>query len=165
MSEPIESSASVADEQEKRPIVDSETATRTSFTLRKEVKGSSFHVDSLNKISKVVWHGHVDKETATTLLTLGGDSVEFEGFTRLLLDRRDLSEFDTEARVWIKDLLKTRAKKLSPKVKKLAIINAHSSLAIIFSNMMASAIGLIIPNLNLKKFDNEEEALEWLCSS
>ena len=134
----------------------------TSFVVQSTINGSTFEIDKVNNISKVAWKGKVDLDTAKNLLTVGGDSVEFDGFTKLLIDRSLLTEFDTEARVWIKNLYKTRAKKLAHKVEKMAIVNANSKMGNIFSNMMTSAISLIVPNLKLKIFDTIDEAEKWL---
>ncbi len=143
--------------------METNTATgTTNFVVQKNLDGNTFELDKVNKITKIAWSGKVNVSTASELLKLGGDSVEFDGFTKLLIDRSKLTEFDTEARVWIKDLLKTRAKKLARNVEKLAIINAQSSMGKIFSNMMATAISLILPNMKMKKFDDVEEAEKWL---
>ena len=106
--------------------------------------------------------GDVNLETAKKLLTLGGDSVEFEGYTLLMIDRFELKEFDTDARIWIKELFKTRAKKLAKNVERMAIINPETSMAGIFSNMLTTAISLVMPGLKVKKFDSREEGLDWL---
>ncbi|MEP5613111.1 MAG: STAS/SEC14 domain-containing protein [Cyclobacteriaceae bacterium] len=134
----------------------------TNFIVQKEITGNTFSLDKETNISKIAWSGKVNLPIASELLQLAGDSVEFSGFTRLLIDRSQLDEFDTEARLWIKNLLKTRAKKLSRKVEKLAIINAKSAMGSIFSNMMASTISLIIPNMKMKRFENIDDAERWL---
>ncbi|MEP1097493.1 MAG: STAS/SEC14 domain-containing protein [Cyclobacteriaceae bacterium] len=134
----------------------------TSFVVQKEINGNTFSLDKSANITKIAWSGKVSLPIASELLSLAGDSVEFSGFTKLLIDRSKLDEFDTEARLWIKNLLKTRAKKLSKKVEKLAIINAKSAMGAIFSNMMASTISLIIPNMTMKRFENLDEAESWL---
>ncbi len=134
----------------------------TDFLVHKEIEGNTFEVDKLNQIVKISWFGNVNLSIASELLTLAGDHIEFNGFTKLLVDRTKLSEFDTEARVWIKDLLKTRAKKIAKKVDKVALINAKSSMGKIFGNMMATAISLILPNMKMKKFDEVSEAESWL---
>lgn len=133
-----------------------------SFEICQEINGSTFEIDPIRKITKIKWVGLVDKHTASTLLSKGGDSVEFQGYDKLLVDRYELGEFDTEARVWIKDLLKTRAKRLSKNVEKIAIVNAGSTMGSIFSNMLTSAITLVMPGLKLKKFEHRDEALDWL---
>ncbi|MEQ8237917.1 MAG: hypothetical protein RIA69_01825 [Cyclobacteriaceae bacterium] len=133
-----------------------------SFDLIEELNGSRFELNNQHKIVRITWNGKVNLETASKLLTLGANSVEFYGFTKLVLDRSNLTEFETEARVWIKDLLKNRAKKLSKKVEKMAIINATTTKGSIFSNFIASAINMVLPDLYMKKFDNEDEAFLWI---
>ena len=134
----------------------------TDFLVHKEIEGNTFELDKLNKIAKISWLGNVNLSIASELLTLAGDHIEFNGYTKLLVDRTKLTEFNTEARVWIKDLLKTRAKKIARKVDKVALINAKSSMGKIFSNMMATAISLILPNMKMKKFDEISDAERWL---
>lgn len=132
------------------------------FETLKEINGSKFEYDKLNGIPRITWQGDVGIEEASVLVTLGADYVEFHGCRKLLLDRSSLLEFDTEARMWIKDLLKTRAKRIVKMVDKLAIIKPHSAKGSIFSNFIASAIGLVFPGLEMMKFDSEEEAVSWL---
>jgi hypothetical protein len=133
-----------------------------SFDFIKELNGSRFELNKEHKISRITWSGSVNLETASSLLTLGANSVENSGFTKLILDRSNLTEFETEARVWIKGLLKTRAKKIVKKVERMAMINAKTAKGTIFSNFIGSAINMVMPDLYMKKFDNEDEALTWL---
>lgn len=135
---------------------------KSTFTIVESMNQSSFELDSINGISRVKWVGTVNLETAKRLLTLGGDSVEFDGYKRLMIDRYELKEFDTDARIWIKELFKTRAKKLSKEVDRMAIINPKTSMAGIFSNMLTSAISLVMPGLLVKKFDSREKGISWL---
>ncbi|MFY0598489.1 MAG: hypothetical protein JXR03_02380 [Cyclobacteriaceae bacterium] len=135
---------------------------KTNFEIVGEINGNTFSTDKTNGISRVTWEGSVNIEAAEKILTLGADSVEFDGFKKILLDRSQLQEFDTEARMWIKNLLKTRAKGLSKLVEKIAIIKATTAKGSIFSNFIASAIGIILPHLEMRKFDTEKEAIGWL---
>lgn len=134
------------------------------FIIKKEINGSRFELDNVNNISRITWSGNVNFETAKELLTLGADSVEILGYDKLLLDRSALTEFETEARVWIKGLLKTRAKKIVKNVSKVAMINAKSAKGSLFSNFIGSAISMVFPDLQLKKFNSVEESLAWLLS-
>ena len=143
------------------------------YTLRKPVKlipvkkinGSTFYLDPNNKLVCISWSGVVTGETAKTLLSLGADVVEQKGYTHLLLDRRRLIEFDTEARIWIKnDLLKSRARHLAVKVKRLAYLNSADTKGSIFSNFISAGIKMVFPNLTMKKFDSPKEAVRWLLS-
>lgn len=83
------------------------TSLATNFVVQTNLNGSTLSFDKSNNISRVAWSGKVDLATASEILKFGGDSVEFGGFTKLLIDRSHLDEFDNEARVWIKGLLKT----------------------------------------------------------
>ena len=132
------------------------------FKIVKKVEGSIFSLDPKNKISRISWFGEVTEETASKLLTLGADSGEFHGYNKLILDRRELTEFTTEARVWIKhDLLKTRAKKIVNKVDKVAFIGSRNTRGNIFSNFLSSAIGLVFPKLEMERFVDLREAIKW----
>ncbi len=132
------------------------------FRIIKEVKGSKFMLDEVNGISRINWLGSVNKETAVTLLKLGGDSVEFQGYSKLILDRRGLREFDTEARIWMKGFIKGRAKRIVGKVDKLAMVNRQSGSGSIFANFIGSAIRMVMPNLSIKKFSSIFDALDWI---
>lgn len=135
-----------------------------TFIIKKEMNGSRFEQDKANGISRITWYGKVDMETARTLLTYGADSVEFHGYKKLILDRSNLTEFETEARVWIKGLLKSRAKTIVQMVEKVAMINAKTTKGLIFSNFIASAISMVFPDLTMKKFENEAESIAWIMS-
>ncbi|MEO9871332.1 SpoIIAA family protein [Ekhidna sp.] len=145
--------ATLAKTRARRPV---------NFKMISNMNGSTFEVDKDYGISRITWNGKVDMETARKLVTLGADSVEFHKYKKLLLDRSNLIEFDTQARVWIKGLLKTRAKKIVKMVDKLAIINPETARGTIFSNFIAAAIKIVMPNLVMRKFNSEEEAIDWL---
>lgn len=131
------------------------------FRIIKEVNGSKFMLDEVNGISRINWTGTVTKETAAVLLELGGDSVEFQGYSKLILDRRGLKEFDTEARIWMKSFIKGRAKRIVGKVERLAMVNRQSGSGSIFANFIGSAIKMVMPNLKIKKFSDIHDALDW----
>ena len=144
-------------------IVTQETATEWSFEKVKELNGSNTLIDKKNKVVKIVWNGIVSEETAKVMLTTGADLIDSGLCDKLLLNRKGLEEFSTEARVWIKqDLLKNRAKKLVNKVSKVATINSSTIMGGIFANFISTAIKLVFPNLTMTKFESEEEAMNWL---
>lgn len=136
--------------------------TKPRFRIIEEINGSRFMLDEVNGISRVNWYGVVNQETAATLLKLGGDSVEFQGYKKLILDRRGLREFDTEARIWMKGFIKGRAKRIVSKVEKLAMVNRQSGSGSIFANFIGSAIKMVMPNLQIKKFSSIHNALDWV---
>ncbi len=137
-------------------------STSLNFLVQKEVEGNTFEVDEIAKTCMITWNGVVSINAAQQLISMGADSVEFSGYQKLILNRSNLLEFDTEARVWIKGMLKTRAKKLARLVDQMAIVEAKTAKGSIFSNLISSAIKIVMPNLQMKKFDNIDEALEWL---
>lgn len=149
-------------EKEHTRIIREAINPSVDFSIQKEIEGSTFEVDKINGISKITWNGAVSINAARQLVTMGADSVEFQGYKKLVLDRSNLLEFDTEARVWIKGMLKTRAKKIVRLVDQMAIIKPTTAKGSIFSNFIASAITIVMPNLEMQKFDNLDEAIEWL---
>ncbi|MEO9485018.1 MAG: hypothetical protein ABJG47_16280 [Ekhidna sp.] len=132
------------------------------FQVLAEIEGSIFLVEPKLKIAKIDWSGVVSKDTALKLLSMGADSVEHHNYKRLILNRANLIEFETEARIGIKKFLKMRAKRIAHLVKKMAIITPTSVKGSIFSNLITSAISIIIPNLQFQKFKLEQDALNWL---
>jgi hypothetical protein len=46
----------------------------------------------------------------------------------------------------------------------MAQINAPSTKGSIFSNFIASAISMVVPGLQIKKFDDEADSIAWLMS-
>jgi len=133
-----------------------------NFHVYEEVNGSTFELDKVNSISKVCWIGNVDLETASNLLTLVDDSIEHQGFTKLVIDHHQLEYFETDARIWIKNFLETGVKRLAKKVDRMAIINAKSSRGSIFGNIFTTTINSIMPGLKVNKFDTPEGGIEWL---
>lgn len=158
VSEPLE------DLEKLPPVVEDPHPPKSKprFRIIKEVNGSKFMLDEVNRISRINWLGSVNQETAATLLKLGGDSVEFQGYSKLILDRRGLREFDTEARIWMKGFIKGRAKRIVGKVDKLAMVNRQSGSGSIFANFIGSAIRMVMPNLSIKKFSSIFDALDWI---
>jgi hypothetical protein len=132
------------------------------FELTKEMDASTFETNNDLGICKITWHGVAQAETVESLVSMGADVIEFEGYKKLILDRSDLTEFDTEARIWIKGFLKERARHVAKKTEKVAIINATTAKGSIFSDFISTTIGLLIPTLEMKKFDNLPEAYSWL---
>lgn len=138
---------------------------KARFVIVKEVNGSKFLLDKVNGISRVNWYGSVNQETASIMLKLGGDSVEFGGYQKLILDRRGLKEFDTEARIWMKGFIKGRAKRIVGNVKMLAMVNRSSGSGSIFANFIGSAIKMVMPNLRIKKFSSIYAAIDWVLEA
>ncbi len=136
---------------------------KLSYVILREDMGSYVSINKTEKIIRIEWNGIVDEEVAKNILTVGADQIANGNATSILLNRRNLKEFSTAARLWIKeDLLKNRAKALVKNVDKVATVNSVSSMGAIFANFISSAIKLVFPNLSMKKFQTEDEALEWL---
>ncbi len=127
--------------------------------------GSTFEIDSENKISRVAWNGVIDVKTVEDLVKSGADSVEHGTYNKLLLDRSNLLEFTTEARVWMKGLLKNRATKIVDMVEKVAIVKATTLKGNVFSNFIGAAVRIVMPKLEMREFDSEKEAINWLTNA
>ena len=128
-----------------------------------ELNGSKLLVDDTHGIVIVEWTGVVGLITASTLLGAGADMIERHNCTKILLDRRNLAEFDGEARAWIKEeLLPRRAKKLVGLVMKVAFVNSEMTKGRVFGNLISIAIRFAFPKLQLEKFDSIIEARNWI---
>ena len=143
-----------------------ETATTiaSDFKIIHMKNGSTFEIDTKNQISRVVWNGVINANTVQELVKKGADSVEFGSYDKLLLNRANLLEFTTEARVWLKELLKNRASKIVDMVGKVAVVKATTLKGNVFSNFIGAAIRIVMPNLQMKEFETEKEAINWLTS-
>ncbi len=136
-----------------------------TFAILKNVNESELLVNEMNGICILRWSGRVDIETASELLTLGAAAVMLKGYKKILVDRRRLLEFDNEARLWIDNWLKTKAKNISKDVEKVAIINSDSPFGNIFNNAFNSTISLVMPHLTLQIFSNHIRAIRWLSKA
>ncbi|MEP5613660.1 MAG: hypothetical protein ABJP45_15520 [Cyclobacteriaceae bacterium] len=137
-----------------------------SFEVILELNSSVVSVDYESKIVKIEWHGVVDLNTASLLLEKGADMIESGYCTKLLLNRENLQEFSTEARLWIKqDLLNNRGKRLVRKVSRVATVRSASAMGGVFANFISSGIKLVFPSLKLSNFDSENEAFDWLVEA
>lgn len=134
------------------------------FSILKKVHDSMLLVDKENSICVLRWKGRIDLETASELLTLGAAATMLNGYKKMLIDRRSLIEFDNEARIWIDNWIKNKARTISLKDGKIAIINSEGVLAHIFNNVFNSTISMVFPHLKLRKFDNATRAIEWLTT-
>ncbi|WP_089356096.1 hypothetical protein [Ekhidna lutea] len=154
--------------QENHPIIsnsksnDEKFSNGLDFKVIKDLDGNTFDTNKNLGICRINWNGVVDIEKAQQLVGLGGDYVEYNKYSKVILNQSGLLEFDSEATIWIKSFIKSRAKKLSDSVDKLALINAKSIKGIIFSNLIEGVIRLVMPKLKIKKFNNVEDAISWL---
>ncbi len=137
-----------------------------NFELIKEINGGCVSADYESKIVKIDWDGKVEVETAREILSKAADMIEAGHCDKLLLNRKELKEFSTEARLWIKeDLLKNRARKLVKYVHKVATVSSKTVMGGIFANFISAGIQLVFPKLKMHKFDTESEAMDWLLES
>lgn len=132
------------------------------FTHVAEKSGSTISTDKNSGIAKIAWKGHVDIHAAKKLIKLGFEAIEFHGYKKLILDHSDLVAFDTEARVWVKELLKFRAQRVNDKLTKLASISPKTSIGSVYSNFAGDVLKEELPHLKMKRFDALSDALKWL---
>ncbi|WP_436516806.1 hypothetical protein [Ekhidna sp. To15] len=127
-----------------------------------EKNGSTFFTDKNFGIAKISWKGHVDIHIAKKLIRLGFEAIEFHGYKKLILDHSELAVFETEARVWIKELLKHKAERVNEKLIKLASISPKNAIGSVYSNFAGDIIKEEMPHLKMRKFDDVSDALHWL---
>lgn len=127
-----------------------------------EKNGSSFSIDKKSGISRIDWRGHVDIHTAKKLIRIGFESIDNEECNKLLIDHSNLVEFETEARVWVKELLRHKAEMLNDKLIKLASISPSMAIGSVFSNFASDILKTEMPHLELKRFDQFDAAIKWL---
>lgn len=133
-----------------------------SFKQISQKNGSIFSIDKKAGIARISWNGHVDIHTAKKIIKLGFEAIEFHGYKKLILDHSDLVEFETEARVWVKELIKYKAERVDKKLTSIASISPKNSIGSIYSNFAGDILKHELPHLPMKRFDNLEEALYWL---
>lgn len=137
-------------------------SSKRGFSIVKTMNGSELMINQESGICLLRWKGRVDIETASELLTLGSAAVILNGYRKLMIDRRSLIEFDSEARHWIGNWIETKAKSVSRSIDKLAIINSESVFGNFFNNAFNSTIAHAMPHMKLKKFDRGGPAIRWL---
>lgn len=135
------------------------------YRMLESMNDSTLFIDVENQIVKILWVGEVDELTASFLLTKAANEIEAGNATKILLNRKFLSQFTTEARKWIKeDLLRGRAKTLVHQVDKVATVKSSTSMGNLFATLVSSSIKIVFPNLNMSRFDTEIQARKWLLS-
>ncbi len=127
-----------------------------------EKNGSSYSIDRKTGLSRIDWRGHVDIHTAKKLIRIGFETIENGESNKLLIDHSSLVEFETEARVWVKEILKHKAETLNDKLSKLASVSPSMAIGSIFSNFASNILKTEMPHLSLKRFDEVDTALDWL---
>lgn len=136
-----------------------------NYKILESRNDSTLLIDEENQIVKILWVGEVDELTASYLLTRAANEIENGYAKRILLNRKFLGQFTTEARKWIKDdLLKGRAKKMAHMVDKVATVKSSTTMGDLFATLVSSSIKIVFPRLNMSRFDTESEARKWLLS-
>ena len=147
----------------KEPLpVNKSVQKQLHFSILKNIHGSFLLGDQIHSVCILKWQGRVDKETASELLTLSEAAVKLDGYTKLLIDRRGLIEFDNEARIWIDGWIRNRAKTTFFSITKIAIINSDTPFGSIFNNSFNSTLASVFPNVELQILTHGTKALEWL---
>lgn len=147
----------------KSPVItEKRVKTQSDFTILKNVNETLLLVDKVHSICVLKWRGRVDIETATEILTLAGAAATLNRYTKILIDRSGLIEFDNEARIWIDSWIKTKAKNISHNVDKIAIVNSEAAFGNMFNNVFNAVIALAFPRITTKKFPSSQLALKWL---
>lgn len=138
------------------------TKKQLDFSILKNIHGSVLLGDQVRGVCILKWQGRVDQETASELLTLSVAAVKLGGYTKLLIDRRGLIEFDNEARIWINSWIGTQARSMFVGINKIAIINSDTPFGSIFNNAFNSTISTTFPQIELRVLAHGTKALEWL---
>ncbi len=143
-------------------LVEPAQQVNSNFQIMSEKNGSEFLLDQVNGMGRINWNGQVDIHTAKKLLRTAFDAISFHNCTKLILDHSQLIVFDTEARVWVKELISYKAESVNDKLVKMASISPKSSIGSMFSNFAGEILKDELPHLTMKRFDNLEDALYWL---
>ena len=124
---------------------------------------STLSVDRNSKVLKITWHGRLNLDSTSKILNRGIEFIENGACDKILLNRIHLEEFTKDANDWIKqDILKARGKSLVHKVEKVATVKSTTTMGNLFATVASSAIKIVYPNLNMRNFDSEENAIDWL---
>ena len=123
-------------------------------------------VDFSSGFLLITWHGRVDFEEYKEVLTKASEIVELHDIRNVIINRLDLSELNTECRVWMKNhFLKGVVKPLIPMLSKVATIESRSTIGQIYSKTISKTVSLVYPNLSFRSFDSEIEAYKWFVEN
>ena len=135
---------------------------KTGFSVLKNVNDSLLLVDKIYSIFILRWKGRIDVATASETITLAGAAMTLNRYSNILIDRSSLIEFDSEARLWIDNWIKSKAKNTFVDVKKIAIINSVQTFGNIYNNAFNSTIAQVLPHITLNLFGYHNDAIKWL---
>jgi len=131
------------------------TQNKQDYSYQFSINECEIYLDHQNQVIKVVWEGRVDQETASSLLTYAADLVEGGLIDKVLLDRRNLIQFQEAARNWIKNkFILKRCSQIIHKIAKVAIVNENSIAARFYGESISYDIEEAFPQLEINKFDN-----------
>jgi len=123
-------------------------------------------VDFSSGFLLITWRGRVDFEEYKEVLIKASEIVEAHGIGNIIINRLDLSELNTECRVWMKNhFLKEVVRPLIPALSKVATIESRSTIGQIYSKTISKTVSLVYPNLSFRSFDSEIEAYKWFVES
>lgn len=126
-------------------------------------EGSTFSVDKNFGIAQINWNGKVTIHTAKKLLRLLFEAIDSHGYKKLVLDHSTLVVFETEARVWVKELLKRKAESVKDKLTDLASISPNTAIGSVYSSFAGDILKEEMPHLKMKRFDSAKDAINWLA--
>ncbi len=110
----------------------------------------------------ITWHGKVDFEEYKKVLTKASEIAEAHGIDKVIINRLDLRELNTECRIWMKnEFLPKTVRPLIPRLSKVATIESRSAMGQIYSKTISKTVSLVYPNLSFKSVSSEIEAYKW----
>lgn len=136
---------------------------KISFDLIREQDGNCLYVDFENGLIKIEWYGTVGLASTNIMLTLAADLIYAGQCNKMLIDRRQLVEFNLEAQAWMKDQFwPGKKKEFLTLIHKFAAVGAVTPKEGFFDNLISGKIKRFFPWLNDSTFASEEDALDWL---
>lgn len=132
-----------------------------NFKQEYAVEDSSLEIDDNHGIVKIVWKGNVGVKAAKQIVVHCARAIQ-KGNKKLLIDQSNLSEFDTEARLWVKVFIKSGKGNVTNKLDMLASIKPKSTKGRFFSHFASNELKEALPSLQMIGFDSELEAINWL---
>lgn len=118
------------------------------------------HINEIESIIEVKWHGHVSLEDCKIALDFVKNNLKED--VNLIINRKSLDGFDDDARKWLKTtFLKEEAKSVIPYLLHLATVESTSRVRI-FSLAINQLTSILFPKLNMKSFTSVSEAMLWI---
>ena len=122
--------------------------------------------DKANKLAKAKWIGDVEEKDFRGLIITGAQLVKVGLVHNLYFDRRELGNFTTATRVWLKeDFMKNDGAELIQMVEKIAAVDTKSVMGQMTAAIFSKILLLINPQLNYRVFGTPGEADRWIKSA